>query len=123
MSFKTNMAKAEALLAEVKAAMAQAGASPMLVHIVGDPERRGPGPDECLIAGVKHLRESHESRGEFDHRMLAMGVKAGLRVVLISLEDFGPGPFLDDFAQEVDQTKTIEIAGSSDLSPGLTRGL
>jgi hypothetical protein len=94
--------------------MEKADPAPVIIDIRNDPERAHAGPDEATIGGRVYVRGDDEERAAFDVRLIAAANAEGERVVCVSVEDFGPGPFLDDFRVEpVDQTKTIEIGGMS----------
>jgi hypothetical protein len=94
----------------LEAAAKKAVAEPMLVYIKNDPERRHGGPDESKIGGQVYLCGDDEDRGAFETRLRIAAAAAGAKMVCISVEDFGPGPFLDDVRiGDLDPTKTIEI--------------
>jgi hypothetical protein len=85
---------------------------PIIIDILNDPERRHAGPDEAEVGGQVYLRGDDEPRSEFDARLRAAAIAAGQQVICVSLAA-GPdeGPFLDDFALDVQLGETIEICG------------
>jgi hypothetical protein len=114
MSLNAGVMKLRAEVGKLMEAMGEGGREPLVVYRVNDPQRAAAGPDECEINGVAYLRGENEERAAFEARFMPAAIAAGLRVVCVSVEDYGPGPFLDDFRREPwDPTKTIEIGGPS----------
>jgi hypothetical protein len=62
MNLTAGLAKLRIEIAELENAIGEANPSPLLVLVHGDPERRGPGPDEATIYGVRYLRLDGEDR-------------------------------------------------------------
>jgi hypothetical protein len=110
MTLRVGIERLKAEITALEAAMNKADPEPFLVCIENDPERRHAGPDEAVIGGETYVRGEGEDRDQFEARIIAAAVAAGMKIVCVSVEDFGPGPFLDDFKiDDLDQTKTIEI--------------
>jgi hypothetical protein len=111
MTAKSSVTHMLAELEQLKLEMSKAVPAPLIVYCINDPERRHAGPDEAVIGGLTYLRGAGEDRGSFEARLLSAAHAHGVRgVIAISAEDFGPGPFFDDYwIADPDPTKTIEI--------------
>jgi hypothetical protein len=115
MTLSSGLGKLKDEIAALEKAMEKADPQPRVIYIINSPERRHGGPDEFRIGNETYLRREGESRAEFEARTMPLAVAARMTVVCIDAEDFGPGPFLDDFAREIDKGETIEITGGPPL--------
>jgi hypothetical protein len=83
----------------------------MIVYVVNDPERHHAVRDESEIGRETYLGVEDEGRAMFEARPMPAAIAHGLWVVCVSVEDFGPGLFLDDLRDEDDRREPSRSRG------------
>ena len=110
MTLKAGLDRLKAEISKLEAAIGKADPAPVILDIANDPERAHAGPDEAMIGGQVYVRGEDEDPGDFDARLRKAATAAGEKTVLVSLADFGPGPFLDGYRiGDLDLRTTYEI--------------